>query len=152
MWCAQRVFGMCLRALGLYRRGVLNALDVRLTSLELSWPRLPAPFDGYRILQISDTHFDTLLELGEAACALLDGVEVDLIVLSGDFRGGLAGPFEEAFKPLWPILDVVKARDGCLAVLGNHDSADMIETLESRDIRVLINESIALERGGRASS
>lgn len=149
MWRVQQTFGVCLRLCGLYRRGVRNALDIGLASRELSWAHLPSAFDGYRILQISDTHFDTLPQLGEVARSLLAGLDVDLIVLSGDFRGGLSGPSTEALAPLWPILGAVRARDGRLAVLGNHDSADVVEVLEAHGIRVLLNESVTLERNGQ---
>ncbi|MFI4989018.1 MAG: metallophosphoesterase [Alphaproteobacteria bacterium] len=78
--------------LGLYRRGVRNALELHLTTLELSWPSLPPAFDGYRVLHISDTHLAALPALSEALALLLNGLEVDLVVLTGDFCVGWTAP------------------------------------------------------------
>ncbi len=51
-----RMFGLGARLVGIHPRGRRNALDVRLVALSLSFPDLPPAFDGYRILQLSDTH------------------------------------------------------------------------------------------------
>ena len=147
-WYVQYAFGLVLKALGLYARGVRNALAIGLTRFELAFRDLPAAFEGYRILQLSDAHFDTLPELAAAAGRLLGGLEVDLVIMTGDFRGGIAGPFEAALAPFGPLLGAIRSRDGCLAVLGNHDPAAIVEPLEALGIRVLVNESMVLERGG----
>ncbi len=54
------LFGWGLRLVGLYDRGVRNALDIRVTRFELSFEDLPEQFDGFRILQLSDLHVDAL--------------------------------------------------------------------------------------------
>ena len=41
-------------------------------------------------------------------------------------------------------------RSPVYAVLGNHDSLRMVPHLETMDIRVLLNESVEIERGGAA--
>ncbi|MFI4989017.1 MAG: hypothetical protein ACHQF3_16445, partial [Alphaproteobacteria bacterium] len=40
----------------------------------------------------------------------------------------------------------MKSRDGRLAVLGDHDPADVVAALERRGIRVLTNDSVTLDR------
>ncbi|MFI5020061.1 MAG: metallophosphoesterase [Alphaproteobacteria bacterium] len=144
---ATQVFGVCVRWLGLQPRGVLNARAIELSTVELAWPNLPPAFSGYRILQLSDTHFEALPALAGDARRLLDGLEVDLIVLTGDFRTLTHGSFERDVESLGPLLAAVKSRDGVLAVLGNHDPASIVAALEVLNITVLTNDSIALERG-----
>ncbi len=144
---ATQAFGVCVRWLGLERRGVLNARAIELSTVELAWPNLPPAFSGYRILQLSDTHFEALPALALDARRLIDGLEVDLIVLTGDFRTLTHGPFDRDVEPLGPLLAAVKSRDGVLAVLGNHDPASIVAALEALNITVLTNDSIALERG-----
>ncbi len=145
-WATQ-AFGVCVRWLGLQARGVSNARAIGLSTVELAWPNLPPAFSGYRILQLSDTHFEALPALALDARRLLDGLEVDLIVLTGDFRTLTHGPFERDVEPLGPLLAAVKSRDGVLAVLGNHDPASIVAALEALNITVLTNDSITLERG-----
>lgn len=139
-----------LWSVGLHGRGVRNALDVRLAELEIAFPDLPAAFDGYRILQISDTHLDDLPELVQPAAALLRRAPADLLVLTGDYRGKTKGPFDRAVALLEPLLAAAEAPDGRLALLGNHDCADMAPALERLGLNVLLNESAVIRRGGDA--
>jgi hypothetical protein len=141
--------GLGLRAVGLWRRGLANGLDIRYQIVELSLARLPREFDGYRILQISDPHFDAAPALGETIVSAVAGAEVDLCVLTGDFRARERGPFTqtEILEPLAALCRTVRAADGFLAVLGNHDVADMVAPFERLGLRVLINQAQHVRRG-----
>ena len=141
-----RMFGLGARLVGLHPQGLRNALDVRLVTLSLSFPDLPPAFDGYRILQLSDTHLDFLPDLSAIAARLLTGIEVDLLALTGDVHGHHRAPIAASTTPLADLLKVVRVNDRRLAVLGNHDPADMAEALEELGFEVLINRSITLAR------
>jgi predicted MPP superfamily phosphohydrolase len=140
------VFGLGARLVGLHPRGLRNALDVRLVALSLSFPDLPPAFDGYRVLQLSDTHLDFLPNLSAVAARLLAGVEVDLLALTGDVHGHHRAPISASTAPLADLLKAVSVNDRRLAVLGNHDPADMAGALEKLGFEVLINRSITLTR------
>lgn len=137
-----------LLALGLRKRALANTLAVEATEIEIRIAGLPAAFDGYRILQISDIHVGRVPGLIEAATAIVRTLEVDLAVLTGDFqnRGFPAAP--GAAEHLAPLLEAIRAADGVLGILGNHDRHDLADHLELRGVRMLINESIVIERGG----
>lgn len=141
-----------LKGLGLWRRGRANALDIRFRTLTLELANLPAAFEGYRILQISDPHFDAARGLPEAITRAVAGAEADLCVLTGDFRSADGGAFTDPaiLAPIAKITRTVRAPDGVLAVLGNHDAADMVPHLERMGVKLLLNESRRLARGGDA--
>jgi predicted MPP superfamily phosphohydrolase len=141
--------GLALRPTPLHGIGRRNALAPRLAEIELVLPRLPAGFDGLRLLQVSDTHLDHLPELAPIARRLLDGLEVDLLVLTGDVQGGHHVPIERAAGLLAEVLSGVRVRDRRLAILGNHDPAEMVPALQGQGFEVLVNRSIVLERGGQ---
>jgi len=143
-----RVFGRGLKMTPLYRRGVRNALDLRLTEFELSLDGLPTGFDGYRILHVSDTHLDTLPAIAEVARRLLDGVEVDLLALTGDVHGRRWHPVSLSVGLLDRALSGIRVRDRRLAILGNHDSVGMPEALQPLGFETLINRSVVLTRNG----
>lgn len=145
---ALRLLDRSLKGTGLYARGRRNALDLRLTELELGFPDLPPAFDGYRILQVTDTHFDTLPELADAARRLMAGIEVDMLALTGDVQGEHGAPPPRSVELLAHALGEVRVRHERIAVLGNHDAADMIGLLEPLGFDVLVNRSKAVERGG----
>ena len=142
------LFGASLRLTPLYARGRRNALDLKLVDLEIAIPGLPAAFDGYRIAHVSDTHLDELPELAEAARRLLDGVEVDLLALTGDIHGHVRAPLARSTGFLAHALGSLVVRDRRVAVLGNHDPAAMVGLLQDIGFEVLVNRSMVLERGG----
>ena len=115
----------------------------------MSFPDLPPAFDGYRILHLSDTHLDCLPELAAVAARLLAGVEVDLVALTGDVHGHHRAPIAASVGPLADLLAAVRVKERRLAVLGNHDSADMAAALEELGFEVLINRSTTLARQGQ---
>lgn len=141
-----------LKVCGLWQRGIANGLDICYRTVELGLPRLPRAFDGYRILHISDLHFDAAEGLGEAIVRTVTGAEVDLCVLAGDYRTAERGPFTELgiLEPLAAVRGAVRAADGFLATLGNHDAADMVPHLERLGVEVLINRTHHVRRGGEA--
>lgn len=145
-----KLFGVGLKATGLYGRGVKNAADIRMERIELSFPDLPAAFDGFRILHLSDLHVDALPGLVDTAKGLVEGFESDLCVLTGDYRFRVGGPHEQILPGMGRLLDAVRSRHGVVAILGNHDSAAMVEALEGLGVRMLINETLGIERGGQS--
>jgi hypothetical protein len=50
-------------------------------------------------------------------------------------------------RRLGHVVAAVRARDGLLGVLGNHDSAAMVPPMEALGIRVLLNETVSYVRG-----
>lgn len=141
-------FAWGVRLVGLRRRGLNNALAPLLVELELRFAKLPAAFDGYRILHLSDTHLDALPELAPIAAQLLDGLVVDLLVVTGDILAKSHAAPERATGPLALAVSGVRARDGRLAVLGNHDPATMADALDAAGFEVLLNRSAAIDRQG----
>ncbi len=142
------LFGWFLKISGLYGRGIRNALDIQLTEIELSFAGLPPAFDGYRILHVSDPHFDTLEEIEAALALRLGDIDADLCVLTGDYMHRLDRPLNESIPPLRRMAAAISTGDGIVATLGNHDNGGMAAPLEDLGIRVLVNESLTIERGG----
>jgi predicted MPP superfamily phosphohydrolase len=142
------LFGHALAFTPWHARGVRNALDLELTRLELKITGLPAAFDGYRILHVSDSHLDILPAIADVAARLLNGVEVDLLALTGDVHGRERHPLSLSVEPLKRVLAGVTVRDRRLAILGNHDPVEMVDALEAMDFEVLVNRTTALSRSG----
>ena len=136
-----------LRVTGLHARGRRNAADTQLNRFDVPLKDQPPAFDGYTILHMSDLHADGPLDLESSVSRVLDGVEVDLCALTGDYRYRLSGRHEDAAAPMARILRHVRARDGVYGIMGNHDLGTMIEPLENAGIRMLVNDHVILRRG-----
>jgi predicted MPP superfamily phosphohydrolase len=145
-----RAFDRAVRLSGLHGRGRRNALNVRREELALPFAGLPGAFEGYRILHITDPHFDAMPGLGAAIANAVDGLDVDLCVLTGDYRtadDGLEVP-APVLEALGEIRSAVTAADGFCGVLGNHDTHAMIDPFEALGIHMLVNQTVQVNRAG----
>jgi predicted MPP superfamily phosphohydrolase len=137
-----------LKASGLYWRGRRNAERVALKTNNIQCGRLPSLFEGFTILHISDTHVDmnqrAMLRVGE----LVEKLEYDVCVLTGDFRGATFGPFDAALKGMARLVGHLK--QPIFGVLGNHDTIQMLPGLEAMGIRMLQNECEVIKRNGQS--
>jgi hypothetical protein len=146
----QAAIEAALRLTGTYWRGRANAGKVRLTRNVVRLAHLPEAFDGFAILHLSDLHADMSGPAMQRVAELARGLDYDLCVLTGDYRGrtyGDCGPCLEEVARLREAL-----RGDIYAVLGNHDSIAMVPDLEALGIRVLLNEHVAIERGSASIS
>ncbi|MGH9838858.1 MAG: metallophosphoesterase, partial [Blastocatellia bacterium] len=95
-------------------------------------------------------HHSPFLEESEIAEAvrLANQLQPDLIALTGDY----VSHKPEEIPGCARALGGLRAKDGVFAVLGNHDhwtdGEMMAQALARQGIRVLINESVRLERDG----
>ncbi|MFZ5780091.1 MAG: metallophosphoesterase [Pseudomonadota bacterium] len=142
------MFGWALRMTPYYARGRSNALAVRQVDFDLVLPGLPRAFDGYRILHVSDPHFDHLPELVPVARSLVAALQVDMLALTGDVRGDVRKPFAGPAALLMDALGGLQVRGPKVAVLGNHDPAEAVSELEGHGFEVLVNRSMIVRRGG----
>jgi uncharacterized protein len=135
-----------LMATGLYWRGIDNAAKVKVRENRIASLRLPKAFDGFTILQLSDLH----VEMSEAAMQRVVGflkeLRYDLCVLTGDYRAKTWGPYEPALSGVARVRAALRGE--IYGVLGNHDTILMVPGLEAMGIRMLLNESAVVERGG----
>jgi predicted MPP superfamily phosphohydrolase len=141
-----RVIRAALTLAGLYRRGLANAEKVVLRENLVVSSKLPAAFDGFTILHLSDLHVDLNPGAMARARTLVEALRYDLCVLTGDYRGATTGPFEPALAGLATLREAIAAP--ILAVLGNHDTIRMTPGLEALGMNVLLNERRTIERGG----
>ncbi len=126
-----------------------RARAVRRTDLTVAVPDLPLDLDGYRILHVTDPHFDALPGLAEAIVAAAGDARPHLGLFGGDYRAAADGPFREAgvVSDVMAVMRGVRARDGWFGVLGNHDPHDIVAPLERAGLRMLVNETVRVRVG-----
>ncbi len=134
-----------LKLSGLYWWAKKNAERIQVRRNDIILPELPARFDGFTILQISDLHVDMNDGAMQRLVELLPGLVYDLCVLTGDYRGKTFGPFAATLEGLVRVCAQIVAP--MFGVLGNHDTIRMVPGLEEMGIRMLLNEAETLVRG-----
>jgi predicted MPP superfamily phosphohydrolase len=137
---------VALRLTGLRQRGELNALSPVVREIQLTYDNLPESFCGFKMLHLTDLHADGLMGLADAISERLRGLEVDLCVMTGDYRYESRGPCHDVYPPMEYILKSVNARLGVIGILGNHDVSEEVPALERLGVRMLINEALELRR------
>ncbi len=147
-YSVQSVIRTVLKLSGLYWRGRTNAERVVLNRNNVTCAKLPPLFDGFAILHISDTHVDMNERAMTRLAELVDGLEYDVCVLTGDFRAKTFGPHDAALKGMATLVGHLKPP--IFGVLGNHDTIRMLPGLEAMGIRMLQNECEAIERGDQS--
>lgn len=119
--------------------------------VEMPLPRLEKSFDGYRIAQLSDIHLGDGMNQARLDHVVQEtnALGANLIVMTGDFVSSRA---ELQEKKLAKSLSKLRAPDGVLAVLGNHDhwaNAHIVRrALREAGVRELRNDVHVLRRGG----
>lgn len=136
-----------LQMTGLYGRGARNALSPILKYVRVGFDTLPEAFSGFTILHLSDLHIDGYEPLVEAVCNRLSGLEVDLGVLTGDYRFGVTGACQPVYAPMARILASVAPRYGYVGILGNHDLSEMLPVFEGMGVSMLLNQSLEIRHG-----
>ena len=136
-------------------------IDVRETEVEIEG--LPASFDGYRFVQISDLHTGTY---GDDDSYLRKVVE-RINALNPDavfFTGDIVNARSSEIDPHVTALSELQARDGVYAILGNHDYGDysdwatddateadrrhLRDAIGNMGWRLLLNETEMIRRDG----
>lgn len=112
--------------------------------------RLPAGFEGYTLVQLSDLHGASFGEDNERLLAAVAAAKPDAILLTGDLVDQYRGID-------WAYVEATAAQLTAIAptyfVTGNHEWATgetpaLKELLAAQGVTVLSNEYVTLERGG----
>jgi predicted MPP superfamily phosphohydrolase len=142
-----QALGVILRVTMLMDRASRNAVRYRLLEMDVPIAGLPRAFEGYRILHLSDLHIDAILDGGDRLCEIVGGLDFDLCIMTGDYRFDTYGVYDTMLERMARLVGALRPPDGVVGILGNHDFIEMVPELEDMGITMLLNESLAVERG-----
>ncbi|RUR34564.1 metallophosphoesterase [Vreelandella nanhaiensis] len=138
-------------ALGIAAFAVNQATRVPpLKEVEITIDGLPAPFDGYQIIHLTDLHISRLFEAPwvEAVVAKTNALAPDLIVITGDL---IDGDLEARRVDVAP-LQALSAPDGVHASPGNHEYyfgyEQWMAHYQSLGMQTLANQHAVITRDG----
>ncbi|CEP33859.1 MULTISPECIES: metallophosphoesterase [Halomonadaceae] len=144
-------YSMGALALGVAAFAVSQAARVpAVKDIEVAIQGLPAEFDGYEIVQLTDLHISRLFEAPwvEAVVAQANALEPNLIVITGDLIDGDLDVRRTDVAPL----QALSAPDGVYTIPGNHEYyfgyPQWIEHYQTLGMQVLANQHVAIENEG----
>lgn len=135
--------------------------DFRVINETVSSPKIPAEFDGFKVVQFSDAHLGSFfnnLKPVDAALKIINDLNPDVILFTGDLVNNYATEAEQ-----WiPYFKKLKAKQGKFSVLGNHDYGGygqyedkngkernfnrLVEIHDEMDFKLLRNENVQLTK------
>ena len=118
---------------------------VGVTGFEVNIPDLPAEFEGYKILQLTDLHNKKIGGL----VSKIENESPNIVVMTGD----MISTDDEDFDTFLSYVDEISDKFQTYFIVGNHeqalkrvDCADLIAKLSDRGVYVLDNECVRIER------
>ena len=140
--------------------------SIRVNEVEIVSDRIPKAFDGYRFVQITDTHVGTIVRPGRELTRLaecINALRPDAVFFTGDLVNIRAGELDER------MLTLLRQIEGPVwSVTGNHDIGTYIKdsvsfpaAAEAREVvarqrsigwRVLEDTTVYLRRGADSIS
>lgn len=154
----KRFFGGIITLFGLsggtyyYAREIEpNMLDVHYVDIHSR--KTPTAFEGYKILQFSDTHIGFQYTVDQFA-ELIDKInqlEPDMIVFTGDL---IDNPrIYQLDDRLIPLLDKLNAKDGKFWIYGNHDHGGygtemLMDIFQQSGFELLQNDHRQINKNG----
>ncbi|MDQ2766568.1 MAG: metallophosphoesterase [Gemmatimonadota bacterium] len=140
---------------------LVTPVALRRTRIDAPIAGLAPELEGYTIAVLSDLHYGGTIapaRLIARAVLLANENAPDLTVLLGDYalshtrlRTISRWLYEWALPRMTTTLRALRARDGVVAILGNHDydhnATKVVEWLKSTGARVLVNDCAVIARG-----
>ncbi len=147
--------GAATAGLALYA-GEFARHEIDIVSRPIAISNLPAPFHGYRIIQISDIHLDEYTEpfFLERIVRHVNTLTPDLVLLTGDFITHGSLTFIAGRHAIHRCAEIITTLTAPLryGILGNHDvaygAAEVTRALTAHGTPVLVNRHLPVERNG----
>jgi len=143
--------GVVALVLGTY--GVYQGMAVpKVQRVDVAIDGLPAAFDGYRVLQLTDIHASRLLTGDWVASVVAESnaLRPDQVVITGDLVDGSVRARANDVRTLGQL----QARDGVIAITGNHEYyaqyAQWMQAFRALGMQVLENSHTEITRGDAA--
>lgn len=133
------------------------------TEVEYASTEVPAAFDGYKVVHISDMHVDSFEDTADLMKIVqqINAQQPDVILFTGDMTTGSI----DGIRQHETTLQALQAREGVVSIMGNHDffiydhqyrttrercaAADTLTSYEREVLgwTVLRNQSLMLHQG-----
>jgi predicted MPP superfamily phosphohydrolase len=161
MWAALAAVIAIVLVIAIAHAVLTAPITLRLTRIDVPIDGLAPELDGYSIAILSDLHYGGTILPGRLlarAVRIANEATPDLIALLGDYALSHSRfptlsrwLYQRALPPMTEPLRSLRARDGIVAILGNHDydydATKVAAWLRTLGAHVLVNECTVIHRG-----
>jgi uncharacterized protein len=123
---------------------VYEKTHVKIQKVELYFSKLPEAFDGFRIVQISDTHLGTFKNtiFYKNNIEIIRQLSPDMLVMTGD----MINVTDKELEPYYSLFRSIDPPYGKYSILGNHDIGDYFKLKTPANIDDITKKLIQGER------
>ena len=131
---------------------IRSATPARLTPVDLWFPDLAAPLDGFRILHLSDLHVGPYVELDdlEHLAQRASALKPDLVLVTGDICDHMP-----RYLDTLRLIEQIQPPAGVFASLGNHEHFrgldQVLRAFERSQIQLLVDDGLTVQVGAATS-
>ncbi|MDR1180501.1 MAG: metallophosphoesterase, partial [Bacteroidales bacterium] len=128
----------------LYGSFIGNSI-IRMKHVVVESERVPAGFDGFRMIQISDFHlgtFENKTRFVKRVVDIINEQKPDMVAFTGDLVNGNTSEI----NPFISILSQIKSMYGVYSVLGNHDYGDYYNWKDEKEKSDNFNRLLTLQK------
>lgn len=143
----QTVAAICLSLTVLYSAYTLwSTFHPRVREIPIGFKNLPPDWENSRIVQLSDVHLGCIhgKRFADRIVNQVNGLNPDLVFITGDLLDGVNGNYEDFIKPL----NRLRARHGIFFITGNHEHYIGIDkalaVIKKTGFRILDNERVVI--------
>lgn len=149
----KKIYGILLISLAIYLLiGLKN--DLTITYYDHYSVKLPAAFDGYKILQITDLHCKNFGNEQSELISSINSCQPDIIVLTGD----IVDENHTSIKPVYDLIAGLNQKYPIYYVTGNHELSgaaaknysDMSDIFQSFNVTFLDDNVTTIEKDGES--
>ncbi|MCP4180249.1 MAG: hypothetical protein GY756_20995 [bacterium] len=138
--------------LGIMKIAYREAHDLHSKKQIIYFENLPKEFNDIKILFLSDIHIDLVENIKDKLFKIINEAEFDICILGGDYvykrKEIYSDDIKEFYREL--IAEIQHKSMGIYGILGNHDKYASGIFLESLGVKMLVNESVKIEKNGEA--
>ena len=118
--------------------------QVKIQEVDLQFKKLPASFEGFKIVQISDLHLGTFKNTRayENYIEMIRQLSPDMFIMTGD----MINVSDKELEPYNALFSSIQPPYGKFAILGNHDIGDYFTLKKPANIDQITKSLIQRER------
>jgi len=139
LYWVEFAFLLCLLTILIFVHGMIfGKYNYKVITHVLYFDELPANFDGFKVVQISDVHAGSFNNPAavKRGINLINAQKADIFVFTGDLVNNKA----EEIAPWIKDFSTIKAPYGQFSILGNHDYGDYIKWDSEAGKRTNLNQ------------
>lgn len=132
--------------LAMWWGALVNRFRVDVREVDFEFPHLPAAFDGFKIVQISDLHVGTYGDddrFVRKLVGVINGLHPDAVMFTGD----IVNRHSSELIPFVDALSGIEAPYGVFSILGNHDYGDYADWPSEADKAADVAALCAMQEG-----